>query len=599
MVAQNPQLASGRRSCSSSMPAQSLRSLWLGWAVMVIALLPVLIAIWTVAGMTTQDGPTHLYNSWILNRSFAPYSPYHGYFSVHWQPLPNWAGHLALALLVELVSPWSADRIMITLTLLGFSASFVWLRWRVRGAEGIVGGSVLAALLGLNFPWLLGFNSFLLGCCLLAITLGVWWVGRDRLEPLRLVSLAILLVLGYFGHLVSLGLTVAALGFLSLFAPARDEANDRWRSRLVRMRRTALPCLPLILLGAVYLRIARQGGPMHAVWENLKDPHSNMLDPYSIWAWISRMGWVDPLTLARKDMLPFTEQRSRLFFVFSPVGWLVAAGLIVLLGIAIAWWRNARSPRTVTRDGSDRPGGFSVVACRRTRQAWLGLGLFLLLAGWLGPDSLGSSHGEYLPQRLEILGLAALVPAIDFKLGTRHGRLALGCLVVAGILQTLIVWDYAQYCDRTAGQIMRASDLVGRNQRIATVLIRISSRFRCNPLLHADSWLGVGTGNILWSNYEVRCYYFPVQFRPGVDHPNSRRFEDLALKTDPRPTETAIAVWEEILTRHHGSIDRVVAWHRDPALDAITDRWFEVTGEAGDVRIFSPRATLLAKHDRH
>ena len=89
---------------------------------MAIVLLPVLCAIWTVPGFVTQDGPTHLYNAWILSCSFTSPSPYQDYFVVQWQPLPNWVGHLALAGLLEVVSPWSADRIMMSVTLVGFAS---------------------------------------------------------------------------------------------------------------------------------------------------------------------------------------------------------------------------------------------------------------------------------------------------------------------------------------------------------------------------------------------------------------------------------------------------------------------------------------------
>jgi len=47
----------------------------------------------------------------------------------------------------------------------------------------------------------------------------------------------------------------------------------------------------------------------------------------------------------------------------------------------------------------------------------------------------------------------------------------------------------------------------------------MNTRFRSNPLLHADNLLGIGTGNIIWNNYETRYYYFPVQFRPEVARP--------------------------------------------------------------------------------
>ena len=205
------------------------------------------------------------------------------------------------------------------------------------------------------------------------------------------------------------------------------------------------------------------------------------------------------------------------------------------------------------------------------------MGIGLLLVGFVGPDSLGAGHGEYLPQRLELLGLAALVPGINLKLGGKLGRLTASCLVIAVALQSVIVWDYAIHSERTAGQIIRLNDLVGRNQRMAPLLIRIRSRFRANPLLHAESWLGVGTGNILWSNYETRHYYFPVQFRPGIERPDPFDFERLALSTDPDPGERSRLLWEQLLDRS-SMIDRIVVWGSDPALDALTERHYDLVG---------------------
>ena len=102
-------------------------------------------------------------------------------------------------------------------------------------------------------------------------------------------------------------------------------------------------------------------------------------------------------------------------------------------------------------------------------------------------------------------------------------------MLVAFSLQTIIVWDYAVYSSRTAGQMMEARELAGRGQRIATLLSGIGSRFRANPILHADCWLGVGTGNVVWSNYETRHYYFPVQFRDGIERPASSDLELLCV----------------------------------------------------------------------
>ena len=559
----------------------SRKSLWAGWLLVTGLLLPVMIAIWTVPGFSTQDGPTHLYNAWILSRSFEPGSPYQAYYQVRWQPLPNWAGHLALVGLVRVVSPGTADRIMITMTLVGFAVALLWLRWKVRGGEAMPGTCLLIVSLAPNFLWLLGFTSFLLGCCLLPITLGVWWSGRDHLGAERLVALAVLVVLGYFCHLVSLGVTAAGLGILALFAPAQDRTGAGWESWFRRLGRTAASLLPLVLLGIVYMRLFRQGGPMNPLWPNLTSPDLPT-------AWVARLGWVDPLTLSKKVVLPFTDHSSALFAAFAPVVWLCVAVLSCLVGsIAASLTKKRRLDGSQPLMGQATPA--QRVAIRQTRSVWLFYGVLMLLGGILGPDSPGSGHGQYLPQRLVLLGLVAMVPAFDIPLATRWGRLAAGCLAAAIGLQMVIVWDYAFHCKHTAVQIIKASELVGRDQRIAPLLTGIRSRFRANPLLHADSWLGIGTGNILWSNYEARYYYFPVQFRPGLDRADPKDFERLSLSSDPRPGETCVRLWEQILSRHARSIDRVVAWKSDPLLDAITGRWYDLVAERGDVRIFAPR----------
>jgi hypothetical protein len=553
----------------------------IAWISVAALLLPVVVAIWTIPGFTTQDGPTHLYNAWILARSFDAESPYEPYYLVQWRLLPNWAGHLALASLLRVLDPWTADRLIMTVVLAGFACAIVWVRLLVCGATAIPGACLLAAILALNFPWLLGFTSFLLGCCVCLITLGVWWAGRDRLGPTRLTALGCLLILGYFCHLVSLGLTVLGLLVLSLFAPAEDESSLPTRARLARLGRTALGCLPLVLLGISYVRIAREGGPMHLVWENLDDP-------FSLSAWASRVGWVDPLTLARKDILPFTDRTHRIFAVFSPFFWLAVAGALWVAAGIVAGRARDSGPKghssTTQAAGAKRHDVHS-----RGRGVWLALGLVLLLAGFAGPDSVGLAHGGYLPQRLELLGLAVLVPALDLKLEKTWSRAVGTCLFIALGLQTAIVWDYALYSDKTAGQIMRAGDLLGRNQRIATLLIRIRCPFRANPVLHADGWLGVGTGNILWSNYEARYYYFPVRFRPGMEHPDPHDFEHVAITTDPRPTEMGLRLWNQILSEHHRSIDRVVAWRSDPLLDEITERWYEPVARRGEICVFARR----------
>ena len=196
--------------------------------------------------------------------------------------------------------------------------------------------ALLAALLSMNIAWLFGFTSFMLGACLFALTLGVWWTGRDRLTWGRVAVLAVLLVLGYFGHLVSLGLTVVGLSVLAALTPcAGGDAVAGRRTWAVRLGRTAVAAVPLIPLGLVYLNLSRRGGPLRPQWGHLTHP----LSPR---AWAAQLTWVDPISIASKTMLPFSTAPSRAAGLLAPVAWLLAA-----LGLAVAG--TLRGTMTTTR----------------------------------------------------------------------------------------------------------------------------------------------------------------------------------------------------------------------------------------------------------
>jgi hypothetical protein len=533
------------------------------WALVTLGavLAPAVAAIWSVPWFVTQDGPAHVYNAEILKSSvggFDSTSPWYNVYTVRWQPIPNWAGPISLAGLVACLPAWLADRIMTSVTLVGFAVVILWLRWRVAGGRGLSITALLASILAMNMAWLFGFTSFMLGACLFPITLGVWWEGRDRLSLPRLVVLAALLTLGYFCHLVSLGLTALGLLVLAATAPVRADGASPWQPRLTRLARTCLIFLPVVILGLCYLWIATQRAPMRPRWENLSDPWSPR-------AWIARLEWVDPISLAIRDGLPFTDRYGSRFVFFAPVIW---------LAMAIILWCYGRSRN-----------GF-LIQKDRDRRCWFLLTAILVIGGVVGPDSLGAAHGDYLPQRIVLLGLVAMVPIFGIEFSRSWGKGATVALAAAVILQSIIIWDYALYSDRTAGQIIRAREAVKDGQRIAALLVSTRSRFRANPLLHAANWLGVGTGNIIWNNYETLHYYFPVQFQPGIDRPFPDDLEWVSIHEDPRDAGERSRVWEQILTQHADSIDVVVVWKTDPTLDSITARWFDRVDRRGEVQVF-------------
>ncbi|MDR3636876.1 MAG: hypothetical protein P4L84_23930 [Isosphaeraceae bacterium] len=541
-----------------------------GWCVLFCALLPTLAAVWLVPWFVTQDGPSHLYNAEIIAATFDPESSFRDYFQVRWQALPNWAGHVLTAGLMKVFPPREADRVLLTVTLAGFAGAIVWLRARVAGERGLWLTSLVATLLGLNLTWLFGFTSFLLGACLFPITLGVWWASREHLSWGRVAGLAALLVLGYFCHLVSLGLTVIGVIVLALLTPGPD--------RVTRGVRTALALVPLVPLGLVYLSQSRQGGKMRPVWGQLTNPFSPK-------AWLHQLTAIDPITLASKGTIPLTGRHSSWFGLMSPAIWL-ALGL-GLIALAVILKRDCASPARFSQ-----------------RRGWVALAALLLIGGLVGPDSLGSNHGDFLPQRLILLGLVALLPALDLQAvfgptderparsPVRVAHLAGVALVVALAVQSALVWEYALTSDERVGNFVRARVAIGRGDRVATLLNHFRGRFRVNPLLHADCLLGLDTQSIIWSDYETRYYYFPVQFRTGVERPASNDLEVISTSGDSDDRTRRALAWERLLEQHHQSIDALLVWGTDPDLDPISERWFEPVFEEGKTRVLKPRASF-------
>jgi uncharacterized membrane protein YhaH (DUF805 family) len=513
------------------------------WATLALALTPAILAIWLSPTFLTQDGPAHLYNAHILAGSLRGDSPFGDVFLVRWSPLPNWLGHVLGMVLVATVTPRTADRLLTTIPLVGLAASTFWLRRTVATRRDDPASALYSAVLGLNVAWLFGFTSFLLGGCVFALTLGTWWSCRDRRGVWPALGIAVWVVVGYFAHVVSLVLTVVGLIVLAIASPGPKRQ---------RARTLAIGLSPMLVLGPLYRSIMRRGGPLEPSWGQLTSIRE-------------QLGWVDPISLGRKGMVPFLPGESAWLGVASPIGLLIAALAILVVASA-----RRHDPE---------------------RRGWAILAALLVVGGMIAPDTLGASHGNYLPQRVVLLGLMVLAPAIDFDARGRAAAVATWLLIAALIGQTLSVWDYARESDHRAGPIARCVGVVGHDRRIGTLLIGIRGRFRANPVLHADNLLGVGTRNVVWSDYETAHYYFPVQFRDDRPHPPASVFEDVAMKDDPADAEARARLWSELLDAHHHEIDILLIWGSDAALESINGRYFADAPfhTDGEVRLFHHR----------
>lgn len=550
-------------------------------------------AIWSVQWFLTMDGSAHLYNAHLLLKLLQSDARLSQFYQVQWQPLPNWAGHLSLMALLSILPARAADRVMITLTFIGLACAIAWLRVRVAGWRGAAGAAVLAVMLALNWMWLMGFYSFLLGACMFALTLGAWWVRRERFGWQAALVIAGLLVIGYFCHLVSLGMTVIGLAVLALATPGANWAR--------RLGWTAAACLPLAPLAWRYYGLMRVGGGQtQPYWHSM----SSMWSPRE---WLRHWMAVDSLELSRKRFLPFSSSESLWHALLSPTFLLILA-LALLLGATLAArWRAGDARRlSALLDG----------LWRDVQRGWWLLALLMLGAWLLAPDDFGYEHGSLLRQRLLLLALIVLVPLLRFDLPTLPARLGVGLLAAACAVQIVWVWDYALMSNQAAGEFMQAQAFVGSGQRLGTVLLPVRDPvdntltqakrgFKARPLFHLDGLLGIGNGNVLWNNYEASFYVFPVQYRERAASKRARTFDQAngtplphsflasAHGTPPLEVQNYLDRWTQLLTCDHDQIDLLVVWGELPALEPTLRQWYgpEPIFASRNLRIFRARQT--------
>jgi hypothetical protein len=534
-----------------------------GLIVFALLATPALAAIWLVPYFVSQDGPLHLLNAHIALQLFKQPAAFDSLYAVQWQPLPYWAGHLFLTGLLSLVSERIADRTLLTLTSVGMASAVVWLRWRVAGWQGMMLVAPLAVTLSLNLLWLLGLYSFLLGACVMFVTLGGWWAWRDRMGAAQALGLALLLMAGYLSHLVSLGLTAAALTVLALATPGVSLRRLGW---------TAAGMLPLAPLAVMYHRLMQSSGEVQAAWYGM----NSFLSPR---AWINYARSVDFIQIRSENVcLPFSLHRTALFAYAGP-SQIVQVVIPILLIVTFF----------TMRDGQERE-----------RRGWLILALLLFALAFFGPDSFGDAHGSILRERILLIAMAASIPAMNLR---AHRRVVNACglaLIIAAALQVAFVWDYALYSNRVVTDFMQAKPFVGTGQRVEAIQIDTGGPYRANPLHNLASALGIGTGNIVWNNYGPCLYYFPVRF---ADRDVSRRAMDLSNAGVFRfkyYDESEHLIWyEKLLSETHGQIDALVVIGSHREVDRINAEWYgpEPIFQSDAVRVFRRNAQMIVKDE--
>ena len=161
--------------------------------------------IWVTPYFPTLDGPSHVYNSGLLNHIFFGNEGVQEFFAINSEIVPNWIGHFTMAFLLQLGLPAAlVHKLILSIIGFGIPMTFFKLSKRVGGQNNAL--SLLSLVFVYTFLFGLGFINFGLGILFVLLVILQDQLPVSRKGVSHYVILFLLLALCYFAHLVAFGI---------------------------------------------------------------------------------------------------------------------------------------------------------------------------------------------------------------------------------------------------------------------------------------------------------------------------------------------------------------------------------------------------------
>jgi hypothetical protein len=460
----------------------------LTWAALVVAFL---VPVWLFRYVPTQDGPAHLGNAIVLRDYGAALTRHQEFFEVSLEPFPNWTSHLFLTILARVVPPLVAEKLLVTVYLIGFTLACRYFLASWPGAALPL--APLCLLFVYNRCFFMGFYNYCLSLPLLFLILGLCARLPERLSAASMSALAGLFLLAYFTHLA--GYVQAVLGALVL---AVALPGQRW-SRLLTV---AVALLPSAAFVVDYLTSSGLSVTLvaDAIVRRLTGPSAGtgFAFPLGRDLFIPYQGWSFPVQTCALSVY----------------------GALALTGLWLCCQSNAGL------------------------RGWLAV---LTLAGVMtvvylvGPANLGQ-HGGYLKARFAIVLPVLCLPLLRLP-PVRWLRYPLLAGVYALlVLQLIATCSHFAAANRVLDRYTAGVEQAGGGHVLYVVQSKHQEPYEVSYLLHASHYYCLQFGKTNLDDYEATAHYFPVRFRPGVVRGRGER-NDFAYYPQ-RAAVDQILAWE-------------------------------------------------------
>ncbi len=427
---------------------------WTAWLLLALLFLGL---IWGFRYFPSQDGPSHLYNAWVMKALGDPDYPLLGeFYRLNRGIFPNWFGQGFLFFLMHFISPFAAEKLLFSILILGVPIATLVLCLSVSGRKEVPWWSLLAFFLALNHPLHKGFENHAMGLVLFILITAYCRRKNEAWTFLRLAGLAGLLAAAYLCHFISFGVSCLSAFVLQFRSPESRKGFPRLLFLL----------LPLALLAWPWRYV------------NLFQPGRPVL-------WPDGKVFLDRLFLFfRLDYLGGYYLRDRSFDLLAL---LFGAGIVAR---AAACFRKG--------------GHFGEKDC------FLLLTVILFFLFLLSPESVGI--GKHIPMRLSLYPLFTLLAWLEVP----RRRTVRGILAVLIILLVLAHWGRTLESHRGLNEKYEELDRLLEEVPDHS-LIRYPSRLGLRAMRHGPAYPIVGRDIVNLSNYEAKLPYFSINWRKPLE----------------------------------------------------------------------------------
>ena len=447
-----------------------------------------LLPIWSIQFFPSQDGPSHVYNALIVKEYFNTneYPLFHKYYDLNAKPMPNWFGHATMAILMFIVNPLIAEKLLLSGYVLLFLLSGRYLLINVDSTKKWLALAFFPFVY--NYLLNMGFYNFSYSVGFFLLAVGYWWKHHQNLRLKHAAILNLIMVCCYFSHMVSTVIALLSIAVLWLVT-----------IRLNTIKKHLLQ-IPMLLPSCIF--------PLWFVVSHGTTSHG------SHWPSKRLFNYFTALEVF------YSFDNFQLYIGKILVFYFLVSLLVSIFTNKLRWAERFRKPHLQKEDG------------------FLLLSITCLILYITVPD--GMSGGGFITHRLSLYPYLIVLPWLYGTLKQPIKWLSTTVLVVLALVNLVYLMRWYPMLDKDMKEFRSGVEAVEPNKTIMPLIFNNHGHCdRIGMFLHAIGYYCAYTKGVEWDNYEATTNYFPIMYKPAL---NSIRPNTGVIEGHPQDMDIAANV---------------------------------------------------------